>query len=40
MGEFFDELKKHTSFHLVFDISEDHWNGNRGIMMKVVDVVV
>jgi len=40
MGEFFEELKKRESFDLVFDISEDNWNGKRGIMMKVVDVIV
>ncbi len=40
MGEYFDVLKKTKSFHLVFDISEDHRNGNRGIMMKVVDIVL
>ena len=39
-GEYFDILKKSSSFDIVFDISEDYWNGNRWIMMKIVDIVI
>jgi len=39
-GEYFDILKKTPSFHLVFDLSEDSWMGKRGLMMKVVDVIL
>ena len=37
--EYFEELKKAKKFDIVFDISEDNWNGKRGLMMKIVDIV-
>jgi single-stranded-DNA-specific exonuclease len=39
-GEYFEALRKQKSFHLIFDLSEDSWNGKRGLMMKVVDIVL
>ncbi|MDA9129229.1 hypothetical protein N9J72_02010, partial [Candidatus Gracilibacteria bacterium] len=39
-GEYFDELKKAKTFDIIFDISEDNWNGKRGLMMKIVDIVL
>ena len=38
--EYFDELKKTKKFDIIFDISEDNWNGKRGLMMKIVDIIV
>ena len=38
--EYFEELKKAKTFDVIFDISEDNWNGKRGLMMKVVDIVL
>ncbi len=39
-GEYYEELKKATSFDIIFDISQDNWNGKRGLMMKIVDIVI
>ncbi|MCH8518749.1 single-stranded-DNA-specific exonuclease RecJ [Candidatus Gracilibacteria bacterium] len=44
MGEYYEILKEHISlgktFSLVVDISEDNYMGKRGILVKVVDIVV
>ncbi|NDK10295.1 single-stranded-DNA-specific exonuclease RecJ [Candidatus Gracilibacteria bacterium] len=40
LGEYYEELKKATVFDIVFDLSEDNWNGKRGIMIKIVDIVI
>ncbi len=40
MGEYFDQLKKSKTFDVVCDVSEDYWNGQRGIMIKVVDIII
>jgi hypothetical protein len=33
-------LKSKKKVDIIFDLSEDNWNGNKGILVKVVDVVV
>jgi single-stranded-DNA-specific exonuclease len=41
MWEFYEKiLKTKKKVDIVFDLSEDNWNGNRGILLKVVDVVL
>lgn len=44
MGEYYEILKKHISSHktlwLVVDISEDNYMGKRGILVKVVDIIL
>jgi len=39
-GEHMDSLKKQDRFDVIFDISEDSWMGKKGIMMRVIDVVL
>jgi len=35
-----DQIKKSDKIDLVFDISEDLWNGRRNLMLKIVDIVI
>ena len=38
--DYFDEIKAKKTISLVFELSEDHWNGNRNLMLKIVDIVL
>ena len=40
MGEYYEILKFQKEMSLVVDISEDTWQGQRGLMLKVVDVII
>ena len=39
-GEYYEELRKTKKFDIVFDISEDSWQGKRWLMMKIVDIAI
>ena len=39
-GEYYEVLKKQKKFDIIFDISEDSWQGKRWLMMKIVDIVL
>lgn len=41
MWDYFEEIKRSKkNVSLVFDLSEDTWNGNKNLMLKVVDIVL
>lgn len=40
MGRYYDEIKQAKKIDLIFDVSEDSWQGRRNLMLKVVDVIV
>ena len=37
---YYEDLKMAKKFDIIFDISEDSWNGKRGLMMKIVDIII
>ncbi|RKW22896.1 single-stranded-DNA-specific exonuclease RecJ [Candidatus Gracilibacteria bacterium] len=41
MGEFYEKIKKNKApINIVFDMSEDFWNGKKSIMLKVIDIIL
>lgn len=40
LGEYFEEIRKHKQGDLICELSEDNWQGQRGIMIRVLDIVV
>jgi len=40
MGEYYEEIKWLSSCDLVCELAEDNWQGKRGIMIRVVDIIV
>lgn len=38
-GKYFDEIKQAKNISLVFDLSEDNFNGRKGLMLKIVDII-
>lgn len=44
MGDYYEEIKRaardHQTISVIFDISEDLWQGKRNLMLKVEDVVI
>lgn len=39
MGTYYEDIKNLQSCDIVCELSEDYWQGNRGIMIRVVDVI-
>lgn len=40
MGEYYEDIKSIGSCDVVCELAEDNWQGKKGIMIRVVDVVV
>ena len=41
MWDYYEEIKRSKkNVSLVFDFSEDTWNGNKNLMLKVVDIIL
>ena len=41
MWEFYEKIKKNKApINIVFDMSEDLWNGKRSIMLKIIDIAL
>ncbi len=41
MWEFYEKIKKNKApINIVFDMSEDFWNGKKSIMLKVIDIIL
>ena len=40
MGEYYEDIKNINTCQIVCELAEDNWQGKRGIMIRVVDVVV
>lgn len=41
MWEFYEKIKKNkVPINIVFDMSEDFWNGKKSIMLKVIDIIL
>lgn len=41
MWDYYEEIKRSKkNVSLVFDLSEDTWNGNKNLMLKVVDIIL
>ncbi|MDD2907667.1 MAG: single-stranded-DNA-specific exonuclease RecJ [Candidatus Gracilibacteria bacterium] len=41
MGDYYEEIKRSKkNVSIVFDLSEDSWNGNKNLMLKVVDIIL
>jgi single-stranded-DNA-specific exonuclease len=38
-GKYLDEIKKQESISIIFDLSEDSYNGRKGLMLKIVDII-
>ncbi|MDR3151079.1 MAG: hypothetical protein LBU14_05955 [Candidatus Peribacteria bacterium] len=40
-GEFYEDIKKsRNGVNIIFDLLEDNWNGNKNILLKILDVVL
>lgn len=39
-GQYRDAIKKSSNVSLIVDINEDNFNGNKGIMLKIVDLIL
>jgi beta-glucosidase/6-phospho-beta-glucosidase/beta-galactosidase len=37
---FIEILRNAQNIHIIFDLSEDNFNGKKGIMLKVLDMIV
>ena len=41
MWDYYEEIKRSKkNVSLIFDLSEDTWNGNKNLMLKVVDIIL
>ncbi|NVP17521.1 single-stranded-DNA-specific exonuclease RecJ [Candidatus Gracilibacteria bacterium] len=41
MGDYYEEIKRSKkNVSLIFDLSEDTWNRNKNLMLKVVDIIL
>lgn len=41
MWEFYEKIKKNKApINIVFDMSEDFWNGKKSIMLKIIDIIL
>ena len=40
MGEYYEEIKNLDTCWVICELGEDNWQGKRGIMIRVVDIVV
>lgn len=40
MGEYYEEIKSAGRCDVICELAEDNWQGKRGIMIRVVDVVI
>jgi single-stranded-DNA-specific exonuclease len=39
-GKYLDDIKKQKSISIVFDLSEDNYNGRKGLLLKIVDIIL
>ncbi len=39
-GEHYDELKNIPKMDIIFDLSEDNWMWKRGLMFRIIDIVI
>jgi len=41
MWDYYEEIKRsNKNISLVFDLSEDNWNWNKNLSLKVVDIIL
>lgn len=40
MGEYYEELRSQEKIHILCELAEDSWQGQRGIMLRVIDIVL
>jgi len=40
MWEYYEEIKSQNMFDVICELAEDNWQGKRGIMIRVVDIVM
>jgi len=40
MGEYYEDIKSAWTCNVICELAEDNWQGKRGIMIRVVDVVI
>lgn len=40
MGEYYEDIRGLTSCDVICELAEDNWQGKRGIMIRVVDILV
>lgn len=40
MGEYYEDIKGLISCDVICELTEDFWQGKRGIMIRVVDLIV
>ncbi len=39
MGEWYEEIRSQEKMHIICELGEDSWQGNRGIMIRVIDII-
>jgi single-stranded-DNA-specific exonuclease len=39
-GKYYEDIKKNQNISLVFDLSEDNYNGRKGLLLKIVDIIL
>lgn len=40
MGEYYEDIKNAQRFDIICELCEDSWQGKRGIMIRVVDLII
>lgn len=40
MWEYYEQLKNKEQFWIICELAEDHWQGNKSIMIRVVDIIL
>lgn len=40
LGDLYENIKREENIGIIYELSEDAWQGQRGIMLRVVDFVV